>query len=331
MKNNIFDKLANMLNKYPVVIASVVLAFVFLRGDGFYDYVGSLLAIGALVILVFWFRILKMTDEKWLEEENKKLSLNPYYKIKEKPAKNAIILIIIASLAMGLGGIALIHYNGVVTTQEQLEDLNKKIASLDDKDRDAFNRVYDKKWDGTSKEVKFKGMAYNQIRKQISERVDLTHKIVALDEKGKAIFDGFYDSKWDGTPDEDKYKKDAYNKTIKIIEEERQKIEKEKKELQKKYDDQAKYEEWIAWKKAEEAKSAQAAEQQRIKDNTISIGDSPSKVERVKGSPKNVTRSTNALGSVLVYTYLRNGYDYSNGVIVYEFVNSELVNITESH
>ncbi|ORT99791.1 hypothetical protein D081_1675 [Anaerovibrio sp. JC8] len=331
MKNNILDELANILTKYPAVIASVVLVYVFLRGDGLYDYVGSLLAIGALVILIFCLRIMKMPDETWLEKEKEKRLQNPYYKIKEKPAKNVIILVIIASLAMGAGGITLKHYNGVVTTQEQLEDLDKKIASLDEKDREAFNSVYDKKWDGTSKEVKFKRMAYDQIRKQVAERLDLTHKIVALDEKGKAIFDGFYDSKWDGTPDENKYKKEAYNKTINIIEEEKQKVEEEKKELQKKYDDQAKYEEWVAWKKAEEAKSAQAAEQQRIKDNTISMGDSPSKVERVKGSPKNVTKSTNALGTVLVYTYLRNGYDYSNGVVIYEFVNSELVNITESH
>ena len=152
----------------------------------------------------------------------------------------------------------------------------------------------------------------------------LNTKISRFSDNEKAIFDSFYDSKYNGTDREISYKQEAYDKTT-------AKIKAEKDEQQKKYDDQAKYEEWIAWQKAEEEKSAKAAEQQRIKENTISIGDSPSKVERLKGSPKNVTRSTNALGSVLVYTYLRNGYDYSNGVIVYEFVDSKLVNITESH
>ena len=287
----------------PTIIIVIIFILFAYSCDTFYDFFGKVMILIGVGVLIYNLRVLKMSEAEWLQEEGKKSIENPNHKIASKPQKSLIVFYIVIAFIFGIAGYKLIDYGDEMVAQENatsLEALNTKISRFSDNEKAIFDSFYDSKYNGTDREISYKQEAYDKTTAKIKAEKDEQQK--KYDDQAK------------------------YEEWIAW-----QKAEEEKKELQKKYDDQAKYEEWIAWQKAEEEKSAKAAEQQRIKENTISIGDSPSKVERLKGSPKNVTRSTNALGSVLVYTYLRNGYDYSNGVIVYEFVDSKLVNITESH
>lgn len=114
-------------------------------------------------------------------------------------------------------------------------------------------------------------------------------------------------------------------------------------ELQKKYDQQAQYERWIedqrkkgklpeqiAAREAEKTKreAEKIAEQQR-KEYTISLGDSPSKVKRLKGEPNSEKKQTTSEGNFLWYTYYKNSIDHEAGTITYQFHNSSLASITE--
>ena len=88
-------------------------------------------------------------------------------------------------------------------------------------------------------------IAYQERQKEKADEIN--KKIATMDDKEKAIFDNLYEKKWDNTAEETTKKEEAYNKTLAQIEE-------EKTALQKKYDDQAKYEEWIAWQESEKRK-----------------------------------------------------------------------------
>lgn len=121
----------------------------------------------------------------------------------------------------------------------------------------------------------------------------LNTKISRFSESEKVIFDSFYDPKWNGSNFEKLYKQEAYDKTTAKIKAEKDEQQKKyddqakyeewvqwqaDQELQKKYDDQAKYEEWMKWKADEERKSAEKAiaeqekrEKERNKYEEVSI------------------------------------------------------------
>ena len=305
----------------PIVIVVIGLILIAV----FWDQVIYLIG-GAFILLAMFFAISvffaikesNMSNDEFMKQENEKKLANPYYKIKTKATNGKIFILIILSLAFSYGGYKIIDYN-----RQAIEA-----------DKTAYQE---------RQKVKLK---------------ELNDKIAAFDEKEKGIFDSIYPKRWDGSDNEVKYKQEAYDKTL-------EKINEEKKALQKKYDDQAKYEEWIAWKKQEEERkaeeelqekydqqaqyerwiedqrkkgklpeqiaareSAAAAEKER-KENTISLGDSPSKVKRLKGEPNSEKKQTTNEGTFLWYTYYKNGMDHSSGTITYQFHNSSLASITE--
>lgn len=96
---------------------------------------------------------------------------------------------------------------------------------------------------------------------------------------------------------------------------------------QKEAEAKEKAEKEAAEKAEREAKAA--AEKQR-KESIISLGDSPSKVERLKGQPNETRKQTTDEGRFLWYTYYKNGVDYGAGVIIYQFHNSSLASISEN-
>ena len=148
-----------------------------------------------------------MSNEEYLEQENKKKQSNQNYNIKNKQTKGTAIFFLIIAILSGLGGYKVIVYN------------NQSIEA-------------DK-------------IAYQERQKEKADEIN--KKIATMDDKEKAIFDNLYEKKWDNTAEETTKKEEAYNKTLAQIEE-------EKTALQKKYDDQAKYEEWIAWQESEKRK-----------------------------------------------------------------------------
>ena len=274
---------------------------------------GGILILLALILVVLFINGLKtanMSDEEYQEQESKKKETNPDYKIQTKTGKGLAIFFLILAIGLGLGGYKVIVYNSESIEADKiayLEKLNKKINDMDENERSIFYSFYDKKFDGTDKEVKNKQDAYDKTQEK-------------LDEEKKAL-----QKKYD---DQAKYEEwIAW-----------QKAEEEKKALQKKYDDQAKYEEWIAWQKAEEEKkvaearkAAKAAEEQRRKENTISLGDTLSKVEKLKGHPNNVTKQITDEGTFIWYDYYKNGFNANNGIITYQFHNSILASIVEAN
>lgn len=105
---------------------------------------------------------------------------------------------------------------------------------------------------------------------------------------------------------------------------EEEKIAAEK--AQKAEEAKAKAEKEAAEKAEREAKAD--AERER-KENTISLGDSPDKVKRLKGEPNSEKKQTTNEGRFLWYTYYKNGIDHEAGTITYQFHNSSLASITE--
>ena len=96
---------------------------------------------------------------------------------------------------------------------------------------------------------------------------------------------------------------------------------------QKEAEAKEKAEKEAAEKAEREAKAA--AEKQR-KESIISLGDSPSKVKRLKGQPNETIKQTTDEGRFLWYTYYKNGVDYGAGVITYQFHNSSLASNSEN-
>lgn len=306
-----------------VIVGLIALAFL-------WDYILYIIGGGLLLIALFsvlaLIRNVSTTQEEWDKKEKEKEKNTPGYKIKEKPGIGLVIMFLIIAFVGGMGGYKIICYNS---------------------DRIAENRAeYEKRLEDDKQKAK-----------------EIDEKVAHLDEKGQRIFNNLYERKWDGSISEYDKKKEAYDNTLKQIEQEK---EQEKKELQKKYDDQAKYEEWIAWQKQEEerkaneelqkkydqqaqyerwiedqrkkgklpeqiaAREAAAAAEKERKENTISLGDSPSKVERLKGNPNEIRKQTTDRGRFLWYTYYKNGVDYGAGVITYQFHNSSLASISEN-
>lgn len=305
----------------PIIIGIVGIILVAI----FWDQVVYLFGGGLILIALFSafcsFMALKesnMSNEEYLKQENKKKESNPDYKIKDKQGKGMAVFFLILALVFAFGGYKVIDYNSQSIEEDKI--------------------------------------AYQERQKEKAE--ELNKKIAAMDEKEKAIFDGIYDKKWDGTNEESTKKQEAYDKTL-------EQIEAEKKELQKKYDDQAKYEEWIAWQKQEEerkaneelqkkydqqaqyerwiedqrkkgklpeqiaAREAAAAAEKERKENTISLGDGPSKVKRLKGEPNDEKKQITNEGTFLWYIYYKNGVDILGGRVVYQFHNSSLASITD--
>ncbi len=305
----------------PIVIGIIGLILVAVFWDQFVYLIGGALILLALFCAYGVYVAIKesnMSDEEFMKQENEKKLANPNYKPTTKSTNGRICLLLILTLAFSYGGYKVIDYN--------------------------------------SKSIEENKIAYqNQQEKELN---DINNKISKMDEKEKAIFDSVYDKTWDGSVSEIMKKQEAYDKV-------RKQIEEENKALQKKYDDQAKYEEWIAWQKQEKerkaeaelqekydqqaqyerwiedqrkkgklpeqiaAREAAAAAEKERKENTISLGDGPSKVKRLKGEPNSVKKQTTNEGSFLWYTYYKNGIDHSSGTITYQFHNSSLASITE--
>lgn len=72
-------------------------------------------------------------------------------------------------------------------------------------------------------------------------------------------------------------------------------------------------------------KKIEAQRKQQERDNTISIGDSRAKVERLLGAPDDISSQETARGKFIQYAYYKNGINALGGMDIYRFDNDELV------
>ena len=72
-------------------------------------------------------------------------------------------------------------------------------------------------------------------------------------------------------------------------------------------------------------KKIEAQRKQQERDNTISIGDSRAKVERLLGRPNDITSMESALGEEIHYYYYKNGINILGEMDIYIFDNDKLV------
>ena len=72
-------------------------------------------------------------------------------------------------------------------------------------------------------------------------------------------------------------------------------------------------------------KKIEAQRKQQERDNTISIGDSRAKVERLLGRPNDITSMESALGEEIHYYYYKNGINILGGMDIYYFSDDKLV------
>ena len=284
-------------------ILSIVLLYIF------WDYI--IYIIGGTLILIalicVWLTIssiqdAKLSPDEWQEKEEHKKEKNPQYKISQKqPSTKSALIILIIAILLGVGGYKIIDYNSNRIEANQLAEKQEK----------------EKKYE----------------EQRLADENEANNNIAALNEKEEVIYDSYYNSEINEGTDELLAKKTSLKKM-------KEQIDKENAELQKKYDDQAKYEEWIAWQKAEDEKKAVEEQKkadmeakkiaaQKIKDSTISLGDPISKVERLKGTPHDTHKETTSEGRFVWYTYYKNGINLSNGWITYQFHNSSLASIQE--
>ena len=98
-----------------------------------------------------------------------------------------------------------------------------------------------------------------QQKRYEEEQNEVNKSIAALNEKEMEIYNKYYNTAIEEGKNELEAQKSSLKKT-------KEDIDKENAELQKKYDDQAKYEEWIAWQESEKKK----AEEKSTSDNNKS-------------------------------------------------------------
>lgn len=72
-------------------------------------------------------------------------------------------------------------------------------------------------------------------------------------------------------------------------------------------------------------KKIEAQRKQQERDNTISIGDSRAKVERLLGRPNDVSSQETAWSKSIQYVYYKNGINALGGMDIYHFSDDELV------
>ena len=72
-------------------------------------------------------------------------------------------------------------------------------------------------------------------------------------------------------------------------------------------------------------KKIEAQRKQQERDNTISIGDSRAKVERLLGRPNDISSQETAWGKSIQYAYYKKGINALGGMDIYHFDNDELV------
>lgn len=113
-----------------------------------------------------------------------------------------------------------------------------------------------------------------------------------------------------------------------------QRAEYELKQEQKKQEEKAAKEAKKAQEEAEaqrlaeieaQNKKIEAQRKQQERDNTISIGDSRAKVERLLGRPNDISSQETARGKFIQYAYYKNGINALGGMDIYRFDNDELV------
>lgn len=80
-------------------------------------------------------------------------------------------------------------------------------------------------------------------------------------------------------------------------------------------------------KKAEAQRLAEieAQRKQQKRDNTISIGDSRAKVERLLGRPNDISSQETAWSKSIQYVYYKNGINALGGMDIYHFSDDKLV------
>lgn len=147
---------------------------------------------------------------------------------------------------------------GIYSAKFQEGDFDKKIASLSIEDKAVFDEIYNEEIKSTTeKNAKSKALEYVKINK---ENLDKLNK---LDEADKKYV-------------EDKFQEYVAKNTnvviarVRALNDLKKHNEELKAEQQKKYDDQAKYEEWIAWQKSEEEKNAkEKADKDKAEKNSV--------------------------------------------------------------
>ena len=72
-------------------------------------------------------------------------------------------------------------------------------------------------------------------------------------------------------------------------------------------------------------KKIEAQRKQQERDNTISIGDSRAKVERLLGRPNDISSQETAWSKSIQYVYYKNGINALGGMDIYHFDDDELV------
>lgn len=291
----------------PILLGIIGIVLLYIFWDYIIYIIGGTLILVAL--LCVWLAIdgiqdAKLSPDEWQKKEQQKKEKNPQYKpFQKQPSTKSGIKVLIIAILFGTGGYKIIDYNS-----NRIE--TNQIAEKQEKER-----------------------KYEEQR--LADEKELNDKISSLNEKEKAIYDNYYKAAINEGTNEFQAKQISLRKM-------NEQIDKENAELQKKYDDQAKYEEWLAWQKAEEEKKAaeeqkkveaaeKAAAEKRRKENTISIGDPVDKVERLKGKPHSIHKNTSSAGTILSYLYYKNGYDHSAGTITYYFSNYRLSEISESN
>lgn len=115
-----------------------------------------------------------------------------------------------------------------------------------------------------------------QEKKYEQEINELTNNITNLNEHEREIYNKYYNSAIQNGLNELEAKKSSLKRT-------KDDIDKENAELQKMYDDQAKYEEWIAWQEAEKKK-----DEEKKENENNQLNNSP---EQMKVSEKEKTSS----------------------------------------